>query len=170
MKSNKSLSLLKTTIKKIEDYPSEMIFEEAPFSYKVEQIVNALVTMKERTLMELSDIFTLNECLLIVDIFNGYIHNTSAVSNKLVLQSNIEECIKFEGVDLKWSVDGEALLNKTSKLTEFQSYVIIMSALQSWEDNSKDEANMEDHVKRIFKLRVEKAKEEVSEVEVQIED
>lgn len=170
MKSNKSLSLLKTTIQKIESYPSEMIFEDTPFSYKVEQMVNALSTMKERTLMELSDVFVLNECLLIVNIFSDYIHNTSTVSNKLVLMSNIEESIKFKCVDLKWDVDGNVLLDKISKLTEFQSYVIIMSALQFWEDSNKKEVNMKDHVSEIFKLRVEKAKGEVSEVEIQIEE
>ncbi len=80
------------------------------------------------TLTEIGAVgFTDNEICLMVDVTNGTMISSFALGYSLML--NVEDGIALEGLDKKWSVDKDSLLNK---LTGFHRVVIEILAHNFW--------------------------------------
>lgn len=83
------------------------------------------------TLTEIGAVgFTDNEICLMVDVTNGTMISSFALGYSLML--NVEDGIALEGLDKKWSVDKDSLLNKLKSLSGFHRVVIEVLAHNFW--------------------------------------
>lgn len=75
--------------------------------------------------------FSLPEALLIVDSSNSvYFGNIPATCNFIWMK--VADSIKIDGLDEKWDVDGESLVNRLSKLSLAENLAIADAAERWW--------------------------------------
>lgn len=106
------------------------------------------------TKRELINYFTVEEATLIIASLNGTLYEISMINPKIVLIGNVEDSIDLDGFDSLYQVDKKMLLDKLSKLSEFQSYMVLNMSFEFWEEasgNPLDECNQ--RLKRIFLIK-----------------
>lgn len=97
-----------------------------------ENAVNAYVNIRPRVLRELKNQFTKEELSLIVDSLNGTIFDPKLATNNSMLSAGIEDSISFDGIDEKWGVDKESILNKITNLSAAHTYFLMEEISRFW--------------------------------------
>ncbi len=87
------------------------------------------------------------EALLICDALNGTIH-ASSVPARMVLYAQVDDAIRIYGLDRKWIVDGNALLEKIHDMSEVQALAIIDAVERFWTPARIEEAS--EQMRRVF--------------------
>jgi hypothetical protein len=100
------------------------------------------------SLAELRGMFTEAEVLLIADVLNGYWYIPANPKHQLV--SNVYDGITDNGLDKKWNVDKQALLNKLSSLSQFHSHVVLATVIQCWECTNYMDNTLDDLLRQSF--------------------
>ena len=91
-----------------------------------------LYTLYQRALRRVS--LTVDEACLIVDALNGSLYDARTAG---LLPAGVRDAIRLDGLDQKWSVDGESLVQKLSELDELSCMAIIDAAERAWADESE---------------------------------
>ncbi len=87
-------------------------------------LLSYLPTQVKLTKDELKNYFTEDEALMLSSLFTDtYLTNFSSAKEKLI--SEVRAAIYYESVDNVYNVDGEKLINKLEKLTEFQAFTVL---------------------------------------------
>jgi len=87
-------------------------------------LLSYLPTQVKLTKDELKNYFTKEEALMLISLFNGtYLSNFSSAKEKLI--SEVRAAIYYESVNDVYNVDGEKLIDKLEKLTEFQAFTVL---------------------------------------------
>ena len=74
--------------------------------------------------------FTIEELCLVFDALNGALLDDA--KNARLFWASVEDAIKLEKLDIKWGVDGKALVEKLVKLTDLQKFAVIDLAERFW--------------------------------------
>lgn len=96
-------------------------------SATINRDLERLYAMYERTIQETP--LTLAEGCLLVDCLNGSLMDARTAG---LLWANIEDGIKYDGLDEKWELDGKAFVDKLRGLTTFQCMALIDAAERFW--------------------------------------
>lgn len=104
-------------------------------SQTMAQDLGRLYALYDRALREID--LTENEAMLIVDALNGVLIGADAGA---LLWANIEDSIRLDGLDEKWSVDGPALVEKLQAMTATQAMAVLDAAERFWQQPEKDAA------------------------------
>lgn len=88
---------------------------------------------------------TLNEVWLILDALNS---SFMTVDTAGLLWVNIAESIELDGLDKKWDVDGNQLVEKLKNLSPFENMSIIDASERFW--NCEDADRNEETIKKLF--------------------
>ncbi len=108
----------------------------------------------KETLSEIKSVFKLEELYLIIDIFNGF-HLTAKTAGQHI----INECrdkLSFDGLDSKWKVNKDKLLEKIDKITAFQVICLEIWASSYWygggieSANNRSDLDLERHVELLL--------------------
>ena len=91
-----------------------------------------LYTLYQRALRRVS--LTVDEACLIVDALNGSLYDARTAG---LLPAGVRDAIRLDGLDQKWSVDGESLVQKLSELDDLACMAIIDAAERVWADESE---------------------------------
>lgn len=115
---------------------------------KLESMIINLNHLYKQTKKELKGLLTINEAFAIVQVFCG-----SAIEEfeKSVLISNLEDELRYSDIENMFSIDGTALLSKISKLTEFQSMVLLGMVFE-YGRSTQDSWITHDEAKKIFMI------------------
>lgn len=139
----------KNFFKAIDEFPINQFDND--LDYKIQRMVVIANKIYQNLKKELAGIFTLNEALLIIAVFNGHIY-TPELSDKTVIIMEIEDAIEYSRYDELYDVDKEELLAKLEKLTETQSFVVIGMVNEYWSFNAKHTDNHDKYIRRIFMI------------------
>jgi hypothetical protein len=108
--------------------------------------LDRLYSIYDRSLREVS--LSLSEAMLIIDAVNGSLYD---VTSAHLLWAGVEDAIKLDKLDQKWSVDGQALVNKLRDLNTIHSLAIIDAAERVWHAVSNgDNRDFKEVVKETF--------------------
>lgn len=135
--------------KAIDEFPINQFDND--LDYKIQRMVVIVNKIYQNLKKELAGIFTLNEALLIIAVFNGHIY-TPELSDKIVLIMEIEDSIEYSRYDELYDVDKEKLLEKLEKLTETQSFVVIGMVNEYCNFNAKHPYNHDKDIRKIFMI------------------
>jgi hypothetical protein len=87
-------------------------------------LLSYLPTQVKLTKDELKNYFTKEEALMLISLFNStYLSNFSSAKEKLI--SEVRAAIYYEPINDVYNIDGEKLINKLEKLTEFQAFTVL---------------------------------------------
>lgn len=89
---------------------------------KVEMLAFSFNDIYLRTKNELKGIFSLNE---VMGISQSYCGTLISQCNKDFLLMNVESSIYYDEIDILFSFDGSILMDKLTRLTEFQCLTVI---------------------------------------------
>lgn len=111
-------------------------------SSAVRQTVERYTDLLNRARVALRDHFSAAELSLIVDASNGVIYDTWSIP---ALWMGIEDSIQLDRTDVKWSVDGPALVEKLKFLTPTECAAIVDATERFWRGVGKgEESSAED--------------------------
>jgi len=103
----------------------------------------------EETLKEMQGLFTKNQLLLIVDVFNGHMLNPVIAGDEL--RMTCTESIKYDHMDEKWSIDVDSFISKIEKLTVYQRTSLEIWANAFWYGGDLEEdKNLEKYVEELL--------------------
>lgn len=109
-----------------------------------------LYAMYRRSLIQTN--LAVDEACLIVDALNGNLMDANAAR---LLWASIEDAVKLDGLDKKWSVNGPELIQKLQRLNELQCMAIVDAAERFWEGPYRD-ADVREAVKQVFYVQPSK--------------
>ncbi|MBY6270211.1 MULTISPECIES: hypothetical protein [Parageobacillus] len=131
---NKTLNVTEINIRFFEGEPEWEALKTFPIKddleNKAKQMMFILAEVYDTTKEELKDYFNENEVVLITNAFNGQLY-LPELPAKAVLIGSVEDEIFYNSGDKRYDVDGDTLLDKLNKLTEFQALTVIMMAYES---------------------------------------
>lgn len=149
-KQLKAFRLNERDVNAINNYPHS-VRGDVDLTTKIEEIIHATYCMYKCTKMELSGMFTTNECCVFVDITNGFWY-TPDMHPMQSLYVNVRDSEFNDNTCSKWKVNVENLLNKIEKLTAYQAHCIFLMCNEFW--NMSDELRMsrtiEETIEHIF--------------------
>lgn len=90
---------------------------------------------------------TVDEACLIVDAMNGTIHDERT---SLMFSFGVEDAIQLDGLDEKWGVDGNALMDKLSTLDEIGCMAVVDAAERYWHNEKYRKMDVWEGVKEVF--------------------
>lgn len=103
-----------------------------------------------RTLHDLKGKFSRGELILILDVFNGLWLNPELAGQHI--QPQVEDGIDLNGLDAKWQVDKETILNKLRDLRIFSLACLEIWARAAWKNGEAEkEGGFERWVKRLLR-------------------
>jgi len=105
-----------------------------------------LYTLYRRALAQVN--LSVDEACLIVDALNGSIIDANSAR---LLWASIEDACKLDGLDAKWNVDGQQLVQKLQQLNELQCMAVADAAERFWFGPDRDE-DIRQIVKQVFAL------------------
>lgn len=111
--------------------------------------LDRLYTLYKRALREVP--LTVAEAWLIVDTLNGTIMDANSAR---MLWASVEDAVKLDGLDKKWDVDGQALIEKLRKLNDIQALALVDAAERFWQECPQE--NLQDEVKKYFCINEER--------------
>jgi hypothetical protein len=117
-----------------------------------EQILNDIVTLN--TLIthyarQMAGRLTTGEAMLICDVLNSHWH-LPEMSNSPGVDHSVSDGIALDGLDAKWSVDGQALMAKLNAMGAIEQLVLIHLAQVFWMNHDKHE-DAREYAKRLFR-------------------
>lgn len=125
----KPLSFTEETISQVKYFP--LPHHEIDFNFKANTMINNFATLREFTVKELANYFTLGEAKLLICAFHGYNHpNTFPPVSLLVSRISEADSFSFYDLSTTYGVKIETLLEKVAKLTQFQAYVVMTLAFE----------------------------------------
>lgn len=111
------------------------------------QTLSEIITMTERSL---TGRFTVAEAMLITDVLNGYFYTPGFLpSLPDILEAKVDDGCQLEGLDEKWKIDREMLVNKIKALTPMEAYTVFHMSRLVWAKNG--EGDFDENVRRIFR-------------------
>ena len=129
-------------------FPMETELDD--YSFKAKQMVYMLNEVYQGTKKELKGFFNINEAKVIVNAFNGHLYSPE-LSNKAVLNANVEDDIQFNVADEIFGVDADKLLKKLNQLTEFQAFTVIRMAYEYLYSRERKAIDMENQNENLLK-------------------
>ena len=90
----------------------------------------------------------LAEASLLVDCLNGSLVDARSAG---MLWANVEDGIKYDGLEGKWEVDGKALVEKLRRLNQVQCLALIDAAERFWALPAT-ERGIEEGVRKCFNI------------------
>ena len=120
------------TTMRFEQHIITALDERGQRSVVVNRDLERLYTLYDRSLRRAS--LTLDEACLVTDALNASLYDAKTAR---LLPAAIRDAIQLDGLDRKWGVDGEALIQKLSALDEFACMAIIDAAERVWADESE---------------------------------
>jgi hypothetical protein len=99
---------------------------------------------------EMLGIFTLNEAVAIISLFQSYPSMTPLNNNKDVLIWEVEDGITYDFLVERFDINKDRILEKLKKLTEEQSATVIVMAIEFWISTYETTCNENDVIKEIF--------------------
>lgn len=133
-KEAKSLSLMSSTIQRVENYPNYSYGQQhMPFSFKVDEMLNILYKMTQYTVPELKNYFTVREAAALCDMGNGTGH-TPEVDPKISLYHGFMAACEYEWLADKWEIDKDEMLKKLEGLSSFQAYLVQVLTAKFWDN------------------------------------
>lgn len=129
-------------------FPVETEYDD--YSFKAKQMVYMLNEVYQGTKKELKGFFNINEAKVIVNTFNGHLYSPE-LSNKTVLNANVEDGIQFNLADEIFGVDADKLLKKLNQLTEFQAFTVIRMAYEYLYSRERKAIDMENQNENLLK-------------------
>jgi len=108
-----------------------------------------LYTLYRRALAKID--LTVEEACLIVDALSPNGSTIDANSARL-LWASIEDACRLDGLDKKWNVDGQQLVQKLQQLNELQCMAIADAAERFWFGPDRDDEDIREIAKQIFAL------------------
>lgn len=133
-KLKRSISIGPETLDKVKERGEKL-------SYVIDRDLTRLYAMYERALRQAS--LTINEASLIVEALNGVLIEPSTVK---YLSSEIKDAVQMRGLNQKWKVDVDKLLNKVKG--EFQWLAIADAAERCGQQASRED--LHEVVKKFF--------------------
>jgi len=113
------------------------------------QTFQEIVTATERSM---NGKFEFNEAMLIVDLLNAYFFTPGQLTSlPYTLEVEVDDGCQLEGLDEKWNVDREALVNKIKALTPMEAYTVFHMSRLVWAKNG--EGDFHENVRRIFRCK-----------------
>ena len=131
----KSVSFTVEIIEMVERFPARIHGLEE-FSTKLQEMVEDLTTLIERTNVEIRERFTEAEMNYLKDMLNSTLMSPK-LSYRSVLLMQVKDADRYEGLGSKWQVDPGQLSQKIEALTEFECYVIAKLVDEFWQNQSK---------------------------------
>ena len=92
---------------------------------------------------------TLPEAWFLVDMLNGSLMDAYTAG---LIWAEAEDAIALEGLDMKWQVDGKALVKKLKALSRVQALALVDAAERFWQANTGSMG--EEDIKRFFRMAV----------------
>ncbi len=92
---------------------------------------------------------TLPEAWFLVDMLNGSLMDAYTAG---LIWAEAEDAIALEGLDMKWQVDGKALVKKLKALSHVQALALVDAAERFWQANTGSMG--EEDIKRFFRMAV----------------
>ncbi len=115
-------------------------------SFTINRDLDRLYDLYRRAIQETS--LPLAEASLLVDCLNGSLMDARGAG---MLWANVQDGIKFDGLDEKWQVDGKALVEKLRGLTQVQCLALVDAAERFWALPA-GERGIEDGVRKCFNI------------------
>ena len=107
-----------------------------------------LYTLYERALRRID--LSVEEACLIVDALNGSLYDAKTAR---LLPATIRDAIQLDGLDRKWDVDGEALVEKLSGLDDLTCMAIIDAAERFWANEKYRDMDIREAVAECFGIQ-----------------
>lgn len=131
----KGVSFTPEAVEMVERFPSR-IHGIKEFSTKLQEMVEDLVALIERTKVEVLEKFTESELNYLRDMLNSTLMSPK-LSYRSVLLMQVKDADRYEGLGEKWQVEPAELQKKIEALGEFECYVIAKLVDEFWQ-NKKD--------------------------------
>lgn len=112
----------------------------------ISDIINRSVQRLQEVVRQHRPRLTESEWMLIFDALNGVLHEDPASVNGVWI--GIEDAIRLDHLDTKWTVDGDALVHKLERLGYAGNLAIVETAEQFWSGTQGAETK-EDIFKRL---------------------
>jgi hypothetical protein len=128
-KESKSVRLSENVIEYVSNYPTAY-HGVTDFNPKLEECLTASERLHLITKEELKNYFTKEEASLLIDVTNSHLYQPISPKSSLLLC--VQDGDFYEGLGEKWEVDIKKLLEKISKLTEYQSHCVFLMCNEFW--------------------------------------
>lgn len=116
----------------LDSYYTAVHDKQASLSSKISESITDLIQLIEVTRRyEMVDLFSIDECLYLIDMRNGYLRSTD-INLVRSLEISAYDSNEYEDLSSKWKVDMDIFLKKLRNLTQFQAYVIEMACSEFW--------------------------------------
>jgi hypothetical protein len=110
-------------------------------------LLSYLPTQVKLTKDELKNYFTEDEALMLSSLFTDtYLTNFSSAKEKLI--SEVRAAIYYESIDDVYNIDGEKLISKLEKLTEFQAFTVLSMIEEAFFQGKASDAE----IRKIFNI------------------
>ena len=109
-----------------------------------------LYTLYQRALRRVE--LSIDEACLIVDALNGSLYDARTAG---LLPAGVRDAIRLDGLDQKWNVDGESLVQKLSELDELTCMAIIDAAERFWANEKYRDMDIREAVAELFNITKE---------------
>ena len=100
--------------------------------------------IQKRMMYELKEKFSKKELQLLIELQNSHILSPDACSPDM-LSALVQDGCTYDGLDEKWKVNKDTLIEKVQKLSFSQS-LILQTYLNNFWYGSKEEKNMDDYL------------------------
>lgn len=118
-----------------------------------EHVLEMCMSIYKHTLYELRGQFEEDELKLFLDAFNGHTLTSSMAGQELWW--SVSECIKYEALDQKWSINREDILYKINQLDRFECACLEIWATGFWYGGSSDKTlDIEKRVQTLMPPRI----------------
>ncbi|MGV8167511.1 MAG: helix-turn-helix domain-containing protein [Alkaliphilus sp.] len=114
---------------KVLNFPSE--HQATDLKFRIDRMIDELFYLYQHGKNESKGLFTENEAMLIVDVFNATIISTS-INPKDILLVTIKDSCAFFQLDEKWNVNKEKLIDTINNMNTLQAYATIKQTQKYW--------------------------------------
>jgi hypothetical protein len=144
---NRRLEMAVKTAPRIIEKSAEIIPTHFPsLNAGLEYIADSWPTLHRKALAEIRGLFSKDELLLILHVFNGCAL-TPALAGKHLAPSVVDG-IALQGLDKKWHANSKKMVHKIDRLTSFQAAAIEVWATGFWVGSAnRNKGAIEEYVK-----------------------
>lgn len=100
--------------------------------------VEAYVNLRKRVLQDMKGYFSKDELTALVDNQNGTIFSPDLFSISGTWVHGVEDGIKYDGLDSRWNIDRDDLIEKLNALSDVQAYFMREEIDRFWSDTDSD--------------------------------
>lgn len=116
----------------------------------LEYTIAAFPALYRRALAEIKGMFSRNELMLVIDVFNGTMLTAGMAGQHVVI--SVSDGTNLDHMDGKWSIEAQELICKLRGLTSFQAACLELWANGFWyaKNNQFNMPNIDDHVEMLI--------------------